>query len=96
MKLCLACRHSFDTADWKCPYCGHVPEACDGYVAFAPDLVHRNDGFKVGYFPRLARLEAGNYWFQSRKRLLIRALRRYFPGTRSFLEIGCGTGFVLA
>jgi SAM-dependent methyltransferase len=96
MKLCLACHHSFDTVDWECPYCGHSPEVHDGYVSFSPDLARTSDGFKADYFPRLALFEAANFWFRSRNRLLVWALRSFFPNTRSLLEIGCGTGFVLA
>ena len=41
-------------------------------------------------------MERGHFWFESRNELLIWALKKYFTGMRSFLEIGCGTGFVLA
>lgn len=52
-------------------------------------------GYDPAFFARLAALEAHNYWFQHRCRVIVWALRRYAPGCRSFLEIGCGTGFVL-
>lgn len=51
--------------------------------------------FQVEAFRQLAALEAGNYWFESRNGLIVWALGRYFPQARSFLEMGCGTGFVL-
>ena len=51
--------------------------------------------FQVDAFRKLAALEAGNYWFESRNRLIAWALARYFPHARTFLEMGCGTGFVL-
>lgn len=95
MKVCLACGQRFDTADWQCPACSHTPQLCDGCLFFSPELAQTNDGFSAEYFTRLARLEAANFWFRSRNRLLIWALRFYFPQVRSFLEIGCGTGFVL-
>ena len=41
-------------------------------------------------------MEAGNFWFRSRNRLLVWALQRYFPEAKNLLEIGCGTGFVLS
>ena len=64
--------------------------------AFAPELALESEGFEAGYFARLAEQEAGNFWFRSRNRLLIWALERYFPNAKNFLEIGCGTGFVLS
>jgi SAM-dependent methyltransferase len=53
-------------------------------------------GFDAAFFPQLAALEDRNFWFRSRTRLIVWALGKYFPGARSFLEIGCGTGAVLA
>lgn len=53
-------------------------------------------GFKTHYFKELAELEAGNFWFRARNKLILWALHRYSPGLQSFLEIGCGTGFVIS
>lgn len=53
------------------------------------------NGFKVEYFKELAQLEEKNFWFCARNNLLIWALATYFPKVQDFLEIGCGTGFVL-
>lgn len=55
----------------------------------------RNGAFDPAHFSRLFALEAGSFWFRGRSDLIEWALRRYFPGTRDFLEIGCGTGYVL-
>jgi SAM-dependent methyltransferase len=54
------------------------------------------EAFDAACFSRLAALETGNFWFEARNRLVVWALGRYFASARSFLEIGCGTGFVLA
>ncbi|MBF0254237.1 MAG: class I SAM-dependent methyltransferase [Candidatus Omnitrophica bacterium] len=54
------------------------------------------DGFNPEYFDRLADLEQGHFWFVSRNRLIVWAIRKYFPDMRDYLELGCGTGFVLA
>jgi SAM-dependent methyltransferase len=53
-------------------------------------------GYNPRYFKDLAELEAGNFWFRGRNRIILWALGRYSPGLKSFLEIGCGTGFVLS
>lgn len=53
-------------------------------------------GFKTHYFKELAELEAGNFWFRARNKLILWALHKYSPRLKSFLEIGCGTGFVIS
>jgi len=72
-----------------------MPPEADGFVAFAPDLARSNDGFSAGYFGQLQALEARHFWFRARNRLLQWTFASCFPGAGSFLEIGCGTGFVL-
>lgn len=96
MKLCINCDKTFAGTDWQCPHCSHQPDVIDGHVAFAPELARESEGFEADYFPRLADQEAGNFWFRSRNRLLIWALKQYFPKAQNLLEIGCGTGFVLS
>jgi SAM-dependent methyltransferase len=95
MKLCLACDHHFDRPSWECSRCGHAPPQRDGFVAFAPELAAGNDGFEPEAFAALAAVEAESFWFEGRNRLLWWALGRYFPAASNFLEVGCGTGFVL-
>ena len=53
-------------------------------------------GYDDAFYPRLAALEAGNFWFRARNRLLLRLLARHGGAVRDYLEVGCGTGFVLA
>jgi trans-aconitate methyltransferase len=55
-----------------------------------------NIGFQAHYFKELAELEAGNFWFRARNKLILWALHKYSPELKSFLEIGCGTGFVIS
>ena len=55
-----------------------------------------NIGFKTHYFKELAELEAVNFWFRARNRIILWALHAYSPKLKSFLEIGCGTGFVIS
>lgn len=95
MKVCLKCNHEFNKLDWNCPACGYIPPYVEEYLTFAPELAAVSEGFEVELFPQLAKLEAKNFWFRSRNRLIIYAIKQYFPQAHTFLEIGCGTGFVL-
>lgn len=52
------------------------------------------EGFKPENFKLLAELEARNFWFRVRNKIILWAIEKYSTSTQSFLEIGCGTGFV--
>jgi SAM-dependent methyltransferase len=67
-----------------------------GVTMFAPELADENEGFRAEYFAGLAELEASNFWFRARNDLIVWAMRAYYADCPSFLEIGCGTGFVLS
>jgi SAM-dependent methyltransferase len=94
VKRCLQCRRAFDSPSWTCPSCRFAPPMSGEIPCFASPL--GNDGFDRAAFDRLAELEHGSFWFRSRSRLLLWTLTHYFPHARSFLEVGCGTGYVLA
>lgn len=96
MKVCPACNNRFEATEWQCPSCHFEPDQIAGFPAFAPELASENDGFEASYFGELAPLEAKNFWFRSRNKIIIWALGRYFSSVTNFLEIGCGTGFVLS
>ncbi|HEX8271781.1 MAG TPA: methyltransferase domain-containing protein [Longimicrobiaceae bacterium] len=94
MKRCLRCSTRFGGAEWDCPACGWTADTLDGVPAFAPEL--SRDGYEAAFFAPLAEAEPGHFWFEARNRLIAGALRRHFPAAERFLEVGCGTGFVLA
>ena len=62
---------------------------------FAPELVAPGESFPKSSFHLLPEWEQRSFWFRSRNKLVIWALQRYLPHARNFLEVGCGTGFVL-
>ena len=66
----------------------------EGFPAYAPALAQEGGGFKAIYFADLSQMEAEHFWFRVRNRLIIFGIRKYCPEFRSFLEIGCGTGYV--
>jgi SAM-dependent methyltransferase len=96
MRICLACQGPIEGSTWNCTHCGHTPPSRGGVLLFAPELADGSSGFDAKFFPGLASVEAGHFWFRARNRLIQWAFRRYFPQAASFLEIGCGTGYVLA
>jgi len=52
-------------------------------------------GFPPEAFQKLASFEDSNWWFRSRNKIIIWSLKKYGVAFRDFLEIGCGTGYVL-
>jgi SAM-dependent methyltransferase len=54
------------------------------------------EGYDPELFAQIAVLEQGSFWFAERNRLILWALRRYAGEPGSYLEVGCGTGFVLS
>ncbi len=96
MRICAACGSPGRDDTWTCPACGHTPPTVDGFRSFAPDFATDHPGFRPEYFAELAGLESGSFWFRARNELITWALATYFPGVQRLLEIGCGTGFVLA
>lgn len=52
--------------------------------------------YQPEYFDKLIRLEETNFWFINRNRLILWFIRHYAAQAQSFLEVGCGTGYVLS
>ncbi|MDM0122293.1 class I SAM-dependent methyltransferase [Variovorax arabinosiphilus] len=96
MKRCLHCNASFDSEHNRCPACGQGPSEVDGFVAYASALARGGGGFKAHYYTELARMEGENFWFRARNALILWAIQKYCAPFQSFLEIGCGTAYVLS
>ena len=52
--------------------------------------------FPRSAFDYLADAESRHWWFQARNRVIIWLLRSKVAGISDFLEVGCGTGFVIS
>lgn len=95
MKECLSCKNCFDQSNWECPRCRENPVFDRDFPLFAPELCLENEGFPEEVFIQLYELESSHFWFRARNDLITWAIKKYFPELKNFLEIGCGTGFVL-
>lgn len=73
-------------------------EMIDGIKCYSPESAISNNGFSADSFSYLRKVEENNFWFRTRNRILI-GLIKIFSGQSeriNFLEIGCGTGYVLS
>jgi SAM-dependent methyltransferase len=68
----------------------------NGFASFAPDLAVACGGFDADSHHFLDRAQECSFWFRSRNRLLADLTQQWFPNAETVLEIGCGTGYVLA
>lgn len=96
MRRCPRCASTNIDPLFHCAACGFEPVIEQGVPLLAPALAAEVEGFDPAAFAMLAASEDGHFWFESRNLLILRALRRWFPGMRRYLEVGCGTGCVLA
>jgi SAM-dependent methyltransferase len=96
MKLCLVCRTSFESSDWTCPGCGARPALRDGFACFAQHLAESNTGLPEGMHHYLEPMQERSFWYRGRNRIIQSLVARYCSGAESFLEVGCGSGFVLS
>jgi SAM-dependent methyltransferase len=91
LTTCLGCKTPI-AGGWLCGDC----EAKARGPAYLPlSRVGPDGGYDADLFRVLERLEPRSFWFRARNRVILWALRAYFPHARDLIEIGCGTGFVL-
>jgi len=102
MRRCLVCNfcsmveaHApLFPVDWRCEACQWSPRSERNVALLAPELADDTLGFDSAAFSDLEAIEDGHFWFEPRNRLIAGLTERFFPAARSYLEIGCGTGFV--
>jgi SAM-dependent methyltransferase len=92
--LCGGCGSRLEPGEWACPHC-RQEAAGDDYLRML-DASTAPEGYDASLFETLSALEPTSFWFRGRNKLILWAIDRWFPENRSFLEVGCGTGYVLA
>lgn len=96
MYICLNCKNKITTKKWHCSLCNWKPKVSNDYIVFSPKLALENTHFNSKNFKVFSKLESSHFWFRARNNLICWAIQKYYPKARNFLEIGCGTGFVLS
>lgn len=91
----MRCSFNWPEGTARCPACTVAEARVDGFVSYAPEMAHQGGGFRPEAYEMLAGLEASNFWFIVRNDIIEWAFRTYAPVVRSFMEVGCGTGYVL-
>jgi SAM-dependent methyltransferase len=95
MKICPQCSNEISDSGWLCPACHWNAQFAGAIPILGTRPPEEGEGFSASYFEELASLEAGNFWFRARNELLLWSAEQFLGNARSFLEVGCGTGFVL-
>lgn len=95
MKRCLACSSPIHGEEWMCESCGWSPQNSERVVMFADHISGPDEGYDPVWYEELASLEEGNFWFKARNNLIRWMAERHCPTQGRYLELGCGTGYVL-
>jgi SAM-dependent methyltransferase len=90
---CTGCGSPLAPGEWACDGCRSEAEGDEYLRVLDPSTLPT--GYGAELFDKLAALEPTSFWFRGRNSVILWALDRWFSSARSFLEVGCGTGYVL-
>lgn len=96
MRICLNCATQLHSKAWSCPACGWEPEVQAHIPILSPEVMNGFGDYPADQHDRIAKLEATSFWFRCRNQIIMQVLNHFFPSPENLLEVGCGTGFVLA
>jgi SAM-dependent methyltransferase len=66
----------------------------EGFECYSPELATQNSGFDSKSFELLYQLEDKSFWFTNRNLMFTHLLGKYSI-SKDFLEIGCGSAYVI-
>ena len=95
MKKCIICNSISVDENFKCKDCGFSPKKIDQIVSFLNVSDLSNEQFDPATYKEFAETEVKNFWYVSRPKLISIVIKKYLKDAHNFLEIGCGTGYVL-
>jgi SAM-dependent methyltransferase len=95
MKICLSCANPIFQESWRCVQCDWEPAFSQGVVQLAPHIFGATESYDPAWYEELSGLETNNFWFVARNHLIRWLAKRYLSAEGKYLEVGCGTGFVL-
>lgn len=96
------CTHSISIDSWVCKDCSMKIAQKNEFLNLIlheeclPEFEERREGFEASFFENLHKYEANSFWFAGRNQIIQWALGTYAASSQNFLEIGCGTGYVLS
>lgn len=97
MKHCVECGRGFDGDGWECPACGFAPERAGDWPSFSKGyLGGGGQPFDGAMYAGMMAYERRSFYSRARRRLIVWGLRECFPGACTLLDLGVGTGAVLA
>lgn len=96
MKKCMSCRYEHQSYIDKCPKCGWQPDRILGLESFAPQLAVSRESYRPEYYETLEKVEEEHFWFRARRNLIVWVVKKHFPALKCLLDLGCGSGQILA
>jgi len=74
---------------------GVIKEINSNLLASENSMDAKTINYPPEMFSKLVEVETSHWWFCARNKVLVWAMQKFVGDCRDFLEVGCGTGFVI-